>query len=165
MYVTSFSHSPEIIQKGNLTFCCCRNSCHYTHLPHLSLWCQIPVFTRNLPVYWQPTSIQVPGIPGNKPPGNPGLVSTAYGSRPQAILKPSSSHPPDYERWTPSLTSLIASSSHRKQVFEAQMGILARSTVNACQRVSNYCFTAKLAPAPTKIHGMQKELQELFCCS
>lgn len=45
---TSFSHSPEIIQKGKLTFCCCRNSC-YTHLLHLPLWCQTPVFTRNLP--------------------------------------------------------------------------------------------------------------------
>lgn len=53
---SSFSWNPS----GKLTFCCFRNSCHCTHLPHHPLWWGALVFSRNLPFYQQPAHSQVP---------------------------------------------------------------------------------------------------------
>lgn len=52
--------------------------------------------------------------------------------------------------------------SNKKWAFQAWRELLPRSTVNACERVGNYRFTAKLAPAPTKIHGMQEGCRNCF---
>lgn len=125
------------------TFCCCRNSCHCTHLPRLSLQSQIPVFTRNLPLT---TGFQIHSISGNQAPKSRGWALCV-----KAILEPS------FWLWA----ALTGSCSHRKWAFEAERGLFPRSTLNA----RNYCFIAKLVPSPTKIHGMQKDLQESLCCS
>lgn len=67
--------------------------------------------------------------------------------------------------WVPtSHLEILGESAHRKEASEAQRGLLPRPTVNVCERVSNYYFTAELAPAPTQIHSVQRKTQELFCC-
>lgn len=53
---SSFSRNPS----GKLTFCCFRNSCHCTYLPHHPLWYQALFFSRNLPFYQWPAHSQVP---------------------------------------------------------------------------------------------------------
>lgn len=131
------------------TFCCCRNSCHYTHLLYLSLQYQTPVFTRNLPF----TS----SLPGFR---YPVLQATNHlevlGEH--CVWKPSSSHPSGCQQL--SLAALLGESGHLRH-----KGPFPQIHSQTCERVCNYCFTAKLVPSPTKIHGMQKELQKSLCCS
>lgn len=83
--------------------CCCRNSYHYTHLPHLSL--KTPVFGRNLALT---ARFQILSNSGNQAPESPGWALCM-----KAILEPSLSHPSGCEQL--SQAAALTESGHLRQ--------------------------------------------------
>lgn len=133
---TSFSWSPEIILQGPLAA---------VEIPIIAHTCLI--FHFSIKLLFSPETCQLP--PGFRYPAFQAPESPGWALGVEVILEP----------------SFCLSSSHW-QLLSQKVGIWGRKgpfpqiQITDFVIVCNYCFTTKLVPSPTKIHDMQKELQE-----